>query len=76
MYLLVEQIMNGTVTMQIISTGIETQTFEDAIMKVKNLPNFSKASIHTENDSEFTYSIGNQQFPCYGRMENNVLKII
>ena len=80
MFLLTEQIMNGTVTMQVVSTGVEAETFKDAIMKVKNelkkgLLNFSKMAILTETDFEFSYSI-NQQFPCYGRMENKVLSII
>lgn len=75
MYLLTEQIMNGTITMQIISTGVEADIFGYAIAKIKDLPNFVKATIHTENDLEFSYSIAGQ-FPCYGRMENKVLKII
>lgn len=75
MYLLTEQIMNGTVTMQIISTGIEAETFEDAIAKVKHLPNFGKATIHTENNLIFDYSIYGQA-QCYGRMENKILRII
>ena len=67
--------MNGTVTVEIISTGINAQTFEDAIAKIKNLPNFSKASIYQENDLEFSFSFAGQ-FPCYGRMENKRLKIL
>jgi len=73
MYLLIETIMNGTVTMQIIPTGIDAQTFEDAIIKIKNLPNFSKAIVHKEDVLEFTYSINGR---CYGRVENKSLKII
>ncbi len=67
--------MHGPVTMQIITTGIEAGTFKGAIIEVKNLPIFSQATICRENDLEFIYSIGGQ-FPCYGRMENNSLKII
>jgi hypothetical protein len=75
MYLLTEQIMNGTITMQIISTGIEAETFEDAIIKIKNIPNLSRATILTENDLEFNYFITGR-FLCYGRMENKILHII
>jgi hypothetical protein len=75
MYILTEQIMNGTVTMQIISTGVEAETFEDAIIKIKNLPNFPIMTIQKENNSEFSYYISGQ-FPCFGRMENKILRVI
>jgi len=75
MYILVEQIMNGTVTMQIVSTGIDAPTFEEAIKKVKNMKNFGKATITSETDKIFHFVLqGN--FPCYGTMENKVLELI
>ena len=75
MYILTEQIMNGTVTMEILSTGIDAKTFEDAVKKVKNLPGLSKATICADSESGFGYLISSQ-CSCYGRMENKVLKII
>ncbi len=75
MYLLTEQIFNGTVTMQIISTGIIASNWEEAKEKVKSMRNMTLAQIQSDNDEEITYSI-QQKFPCYGRMENKSLNII
>jgi len=75
MFLLTEQIMNGTVTMEIISTAINTETFQQAIEKIKLLPNFDKAIITQKTDKMFTYYMKGE-FPCYGKMENKQIKII
>ena len=75
MYLLTEQIYNGTVTMSIISTGVLADTWEEAKEKVKNMQNMSRATIIEDTDVVISYRI-EQRFPCYGRMENKALAVI
>lgn len=84
LFLLNEQIMNGTVTMSILSTGVEAKDFSGAKDKIKaNIDAAKKAadeficSVHQDTDTEFSYTIGAlTQFPCYGRMENKPLRVI
>jgi hypothetical protein len=85
LFLLNEQIMNGTVIMSILSTGVEAPGFEGAKEKIRaNIAAAKKASdeefrcdIHQDTDSEFSYTIGAfTHFPCYGRMENKPLRVI
>ena len=75
MYLLTEQIFNGTVTMQIVSTGVGAVSWEEAKDKVKALRNMNKAIIHKDTDTEFSYSIEGI-YPCLGRMENVLLTVL
>jgi hypothetical protein len=56
-FILTESIMNGTVTMNIITTGIDADSFMDAKKKVKNLPNFYKATILKETEQELYFSL-------------------
>jgi len=72
MYILTEQVMNGTVTMGITSTGIEAETFAGAIAKIKALPSFDKAKILEETADRFSYEFPN----VYGCMKNVDLKTI
>jgi len=79
LYLLNEQIMNGTVTMRIVSTGIQAETFEEAVKKVKELPGLKKGvTIGSDTIKEFSYVAlsSTPGWKCYGRMENQALKII
>jgi hypothetical protein len=76
-FVLTERIMNGTVTMGVITTGIEADTFEGAINKVKGFQNFSSAIINEEAEHMFTYHINNDSgFPVYGLLDDKPLKII
>jgi hypothetical protein len=76
-FVLTERIMNGTVTMGVMTTGVEENTFEAAINKVKNLKNFSSAIINEETEHVFTYHINNDSgFPVYGLLDDKPLKII
>jgi hypothetical protein len=67
--------MNGTTTMQIISTGVDAKDFEEAILKVKNLANFQKENILLETENEFVYKIAGK-FRCLGKITSTPLNII
>jgi hypothetical protein len=72
MYLLTEQFMNGTVTLSVLSTGVDAETFKEAIEKIKKLDGFAGVTNVTETDVDFSYSLPN----IIGRMKNEKLKII
>lgn len=76
MYLLIEQILNGTVTMQIVTTGIQAETWDEAVRKVKTMRNMQKATIQVDTNQELVYAIWKQKYPCHGRMENKLLEVI
>lgn len=56
-FLLTEQLMNGTVTMEIYSTEIESDSFKKAVEKIKKFDGFIGAEINEETDERFSFSI-------------------
>jgi hypothetical protein len=80
-YLLIEQLMNGTVTMNIYPSGIKAESFADAVLKLKEkiekIENIrqNKVDIKSDNDNEFSYTI-NDELIMYGRIENKELKMM
>lgn len=77
MYLLTEQLMKGTVTMQTFPIGIDTPTFAEAVIKVKTSKYFSSATIQVDNEYGFNYIISKPDYyTLHGRLENRPLDVI
>jgi hypothetical protein len=82
-FVLTESLMNGTVTMSVITTGVQAGDFEQAKAKIKDLPNVrSFATIKTDNSEVFQFVMYSAKpgdpfaFPCHGNMSNKPLTII
>lgn len=79
-FILNEEVLNGTVTMSIHSKGIEAETFEEAVEKLKR--SFTeKIIIHENYDNNYSFNFSVIQpdptsFQVVGRMENKPLEII
>jgi hypothetical protein len=80
-YILTEQLMNGTVTMATYTYGVEAPDFEQAVLKIRDrLPT---AAINMKYDKENYYSYvipstpgDSISFPVHGIMRRQVLKMI
>jgi hypothetical protein len=78
MYILTEQVMNGTVTIETITMLVDAPDFQSAKDKMKALLEIKKVewrgkfsvSFFYDTDDLFQYSIKGGKFPTYGRMEN------
>lgn len=66
-YLLTEQVLNGTVTMSINSTGIEAGNFEEAVEKVKKMD---------ENDKFVNVFQDEKTFSCYVLQERSIFQVL
>jgi hypothetical protein len=80
-FLLNESVMNGTVTMKVISTGVEAPTFAEAVAKVKNLETFRsllKVEIREDSSERFSYIILGQEGPfnVWASMDNKELQVV
>jgi hypothetical protein len=76
-YILIEEVMNGTVTMTRNVMIVNASSFGEAINKIKLLPNFDKMYIIEENNSRFCYKTKEPvTFPVYGSIENIIAKAI
>ena len=78
-FILNSSIMNGTITMQILSKGIEADSFKEAVNKLKTLPRFEKAKDVILLNGEFAFSIAQKpdsQLQCYCTMSDKPLEII
>ena len=71
-YLLIEKIMNGTVTMEIITTGVEARSFTEAKEIVRNMQNFHLATLIVDDNDTLAYHID----PIIGTMKREPLKIV
>ena len=78
LFILVEQIMNGTVTMSIDQSIVEGDTFEEAKNKIKALKNFHMAKVSEDSDTLLAYSMPRSGMSLYstGRLENKATPII
>ncbi len=77
MYILTTHFLNGTVTIGVSTLGINSETFSDAIQKVKNLPAYKLATNILENDTILSFNLpkNNDIFiSCY--LKNEKLEII
>ena len=78
-YILNEQIMNGTVTMKILTKGIKANTFDEAIERLKQFPNFSFARNIEQDKDSFSYCIppkDNEVLFVIGLMKSEPLEIM
>jgi hypothetical protein len=73
-YILVERILNGTVTMDTIITGVEAHSFDEACEKVTQFENWSKAINIKRTDDCLSYGVPGA-FSVWGRMESKPLTI-
>ena len=78
-YLLTEKVMNGTVTMDIIATGIEAESFDAAFEKLTHFENWHTATNIQKDDKQIGYTICPAiagGFGIYGSMKKESLKIM
>jgi len=71
-FILTEQMMNGTVTMRIFTSGIEADSFEEAKDILKQFPKMKTACITQDDRQNFNFHLQNM----IGTMKNMPLKII
>jgi len=70
-FILTEQIMNGTVTMGIFTSGIEADSFEEAKDILKHLPKMKTACITQDDFQNFNFHLQD----IIGTMKNEPLKM-
>lgn len=80
-FILNEQVLNGTVTMSNVITGIDAENFIEACEKVKTFKSFTegKVKILMENYDEFGFEIiqdESTRWAVFCEMKNEELKII
>jgi hypothetical protein len=75
-YILVEQTLNGTVTMNSQISGIKAKSFNDAVRKLLSLQTMSKAKDIKKSSKELTFVIEGELFNTAGTMSNQPLNII
>jgi hypothetical protein len=74
-YLLVEQVMNGTLTMDIITSGIEAKSFEEAYEKLTHFENWHLAKDIYKTDARVNYSIFGKTSCIWASMKSEPLRI-
>jgi len=80
-FILNEHVLNGTVTMNNIITGIEAENFIEACDKVKTFKSFTegKVKINRENYDEFEFEVIQDEstpWMVFCEMNNEELKIL
>lgn len=80
-FILNEQILNGTVTVKNIITGIEAENFIKACEKVKTFKSFTEgfAKITNENDNEIHFNVTQDEstnWTVFCEMKNQELKVL
>ncbi len=79
-FILNEQVLNGTVTMSNVITGIEAKNFSEAIKKVKTFKSFTEGDVQIidEKSNRFTFMILQKQttWTVFCEMKNEELKIV
>ncbi len=75
-FILTESVMNGTVTMDIITSGIEADTWEEARAVLKSLPGVRSADIRTDDNTEVTYYKDAMTLGVQGIMKNEPLNMV
>ena len=77
MYILTEQVMNGTVAMSTTAIGVDAPGWTEAVLKLRScFAPGGTVQIHEQNADVFAYTVPGGSFPVYGRMENKPLKVI
>jgi hypothetical protein len=76
MFILIENTMNGTVTMQTFVTGYNLKTFKQAVKSIKkSIEDDKSVRILKDDDKEFSFMF-DAQFPLYGSIKNEEITII
>jgi hypothetical protein len=75
-FILTESTMNGTITMDVITTLIESDSFEGAYEKLKNFPNWKLATNIKESNEGVQYWIQDGMFGCGGRLKRMPAKVV
>ena len=74
-YILKESMMNGTVTIDTYTTGIEADSFPEAIKRVLALPNMNAAKNIKETINDISFNFDGH-FPVYALMDSTPLKVL
>lgn len=77
-YVLTEQFMNGTVTINVHISGIEADSFAAACKKLREFENWHLAENITQTANEISYTIPSTEgygLSCFGRMDDEPLKV-
>lgn len=75
-FILTEQIMNGTVCMQVKTTLIEGESWEEAYDKLREFESWDQARNIKENDDSISYTIPGRSFDCWGRLDKNAAAVV
>jgi hypothetical protein len=80
-FILNEQVLNGTVTMSNVITGIEAENFIEACKKLKTFKSFTEgfAEITKENHNEINFKVTQDEstsWTVFCEMKNQELKIL
>lgn len=75
-YLLTESILNGTVTTQSYTCGIEAPNFKSARDFLRTKMIEKSAQIPEDNESVLSYTIPNGEFTVSGRMTSEPLAML
>jgi len=78
-YLLVNNVMNGTVTMSTMINGVEAIDFNDAKEKIKKIPKVPDEKEWTINKKHISFEVEQDEgtmFSVFCEMKNEPLKII
>ena len=79
-YILEEHFMNGTVTLSVKATGIEADSFEEAIREfMKHANHAERLTIHKNDGESFTFSMAQEKdipYSCSGRIDPEPLRIM
>ena len=74
-FILTEQVFNGTVTMSVIPTGVEADSFKEAVNKIKDKLKSIPHEIKRDDDDVFRYSTEGD-FPLVGYVTKKPLEIL
>ncbi len=75
-FILTEQIMNGTVTMKINTTLIEADNFEGAYLKLKSTANWNDAESKMELNDSIRYFINGKIYRLSGELQKKPARVI
>ena len=78
-YLLVNSVRNGTVTMDTMISGVEAKDFDEAKEKIKKMPKVPDEKEWSINEKSISFNVEQDDgsiFKVYCEMKNEPLKII
>jgi hypothetical protein len=76
MFVLVEKLMNGTVTLDTYITIFDFENFGDAVDKVKERLIGLPLTVHVDNPDVFSYTLRSHFAPLHGYIKNKKVNII